>query len=294
MVPFSNRSTVLVLSIAKSRCQYEKNIRSMCLTSQLLHETSHQDRPQTGQNGGNDDTFENAFARNFIPTTFLQRALLSIGSASISLANPARGDMIATLGETTGSCALQMMLQNMENSTEGSSILSEKPRINSETLNIKKLQSMPEGSLGKAYSNFLLINGVSPDTRAPVQFVEDVELAYVMQRYREAHDLIHTILQMRTNMLGEVTVKWVEAIQTKLPMCIGGAVFGSIRLSKKQRQKYITNYLPWAIKTGWESKFLLNIYFEKRWDQSLEELQRELNIEPLELEKETYVRAVLK
>lgn len=72
------------------------------------------------------------------------------------------------------------------------------------------------------------------------------------------HDLIHTVLQMRTNMLGkvklvwccnlecgvvvndfilyvagEVTVKWVEAIQTKLPMCVGGAVFGSIRLSKK-------------------------------------------------------------
>lgn len=32
---------------------------------------------------------------------------------------------------------------------------------------------------------------------------------------------------------GEVTVKWVEAIQTKLPMCVGGALFGSIRLSKK-------------------------------------------------------------
>lgn len=32
---------------------------------------------------------------------------------------------------------------------------------------------------------------------------------------------------------GEVTVKWVEAIQTKLPMCVGGAIFGPIRLKTK-------------------------------------------------------------
>lgn len=36
-----------------------------------------------------------------------------------------------------------------------------------------------------------------------VQFVDDVELAYVVQRYREAHDLVHTILQMPTHMLGK-------------------------------------------------------------------------------------------
>lgn len=37
-----------------------------------------------------------------------------------------------------------------------------------------------------------------------VQFVDDVNLAYVIQRYREVHDLIHTILEMPTNMLGKI------------------------------------------------------------------------------------------
>lgn len=63
--------------------------------------------------------------------------------------------------------------------------------------------------------------------------MDDIELAYVIQRYREVHDLYHSILGMDTNMLGEVTIKWVEAIQTKLPMCIGGAIFGSVRLKPK-------------------------------------------------------------
>lgn len=43
---------------------------------------------------------------------------------------------------------------------------------------------------------------VTPDSRLTVQFVDDLELAYVMQRYREVHDLIHAILGMPTNMLG--------------------------------------------------------------------------------------------
>lgn len=36
--------------------------------------------------------------------------------------------------------------------------------------------------------------------------MEDPLLAYVMTRYRETHDLVHTILGMPTNMLGKVKI----------------------------------------------------------------------------------------
>jgi ubiquinone biosynthesis protein COQ4 len=52
----------------------------------------------------------------------------------------------------------------------------------------------------------------------------------VMLRYRQCHDLFHTILGLKPNMLGEVAVKWFEAIQTGLPMCRMGAAFGGLRL----------------------------------------------------------------
>lgn len=71
---------------------------------------------------------------------------------------------------------------------------------------------------------------MSPDDRLAVQFVDDIELAYVMQRYREVHDIFHAMLLMPTTMLGEVSVKWVEALQMRLPMCISGALFGASRL----------------------------------------------------------------
>lgn len=38
---------------------------------------------------------------------------------------------------------------------------------------------------------------------------------------------------MPTNMLGETAVKWVEAIQTGLPMCIAAALLGPLTLHPK-------------------------------------------------------------
>lgn len=46
----------------------------------------------------------------------------------------------------------------MEDSEEGREILKLQPRINSNTVDLEKLKSYPEGTLGKAYSNFLEIN----------------------------------------------------------------------------------------------------------------------------------------
>lgn len=66
-----------------------------------------------------------------------------------------------------------------------------------------------------------------------VRFINDPMLAYVMTRYRECHDLVHTVLGMPTNMLGEVAVKWVEALNNGLPMCYGGGIFGAMRLRPK-------------------------------------------------------------
>lgn len=43
----------------------------------------------------------------------------------------------------------------------------------------------------------------------------------------------------------------------------------------------MTTYLPWAIRTAYNSNFIMNVYFEKRWDQPIEDLHQELNIKLL-------------
>ncbi|XP_066057500.1 ubiquinone biosynthesis protein COQ4 homolog, mitochondrial isoform X3 [Chamaea fasciata] len=136
-----------------------------------------------------------------IPTSPLQKALLAAGSAVMALYDPYRHDMVAVLGETTGCLALPNLRDKMKNHPEGYRILQERPRIRLSTLDMARLQGLPDGSLGREYVRFLEDNKVSPDTRMPPKFVDDEELAYVIQRYREVHDLMHTLLGMPTNML---------------------------------------------------------------------------------------------
>uniref|UniRef100_A0A8C8RP92 Ubiquinone biosynthesis protein COQ4 homolog, mitochondrial n=1 Tax=Pelusios castaneus TaxID=367368 RepID=A0A8C8RP92_9SAUR len=215
-----------------------------------------------------------------IPTSPLQKALLAAGSAFMALYNPYRHDMVAVLGETTGSLALQSLRDRMRQDPEGFQILQERPRIRLSTLDVNGLRGLPDGTFGREYVRFLNDNRVSPDTRMPAKFVDDEELAYVIQRYREVHDLMHTLLSMPTNMLGEVAVKWFEAVQTGLPMCILGAVFGPVRLNARKLQILTTKLIPWAVQSGRNASCVLNFYYENRWEQTVESLREEIGILP--------------
>ncbi|KAG8184289.1 hypothetical protein JTE90_008975 [Oedothorax gibbosus] len=250
-----------------------KSVLSRRLCSNAVEHTNH-------ENTSEYESHHNLYDAH-IPTSTLQKVLLTLGSSVLSISNPYRHDMVAVLGETTGLKAAQQIRDKMMQDPEGISILHDKPRISSSSLDYQFLESLPKGTLGHAYLAFLKDNNVTPDTRRPVHYVDDAEIAYVIQRYREVHDFNHTLLGMPTNLLGEVCVKWVEAIQTGLPMCVAGALLGPLRLSAKQRQKYLESYLQWSISCGQQAKFLMNIYFEKRWQQNLDDLRKELNIPEL-------------
>lgn len=207
--------------------------------------------------------------------------MLAVGSGVTAIINPYRHDLVADFGEATGEMALKCMHYRMSRDLEGRQVLESKPRLRTSTVDYDKLAALRPNTLGYHYSCFYLDNNVSPDTRKTVQFVDDAELAYVMQRYRELHDLVHTILNQPTTIQGEVIVKAFEGVQTGLPLCILGGLFGPIKLSNSERLQYITQDLPWVVRCARESKFLMNVYFEMRFEQDIEDLRKELNIKLL-------------
>lgn len=76
--------------------------------------------------------------------------------------------MVAALGETTGLFALRKMREKMLLDKTGRQILREKPLVNSSTVNLPYLRSLPENTFGKRYTQFLDAHHVSPDTRIEV------------------------------------------------------------------------------------------------------------------------------
>ncbi|KIM22214.1 hypothetical protein M408DRAFT_291932 [Serendipita vermifera MAFF 305830] len=166
----------------------------------------------------------------------------------------------------------------MLSSPEGRRILKERPRINSDTIDLEKLALLPEGTFGRAYVTWLEKCGVTPDTREPVHYIDDPELAYTIQRYRECHDFYHALFSLPVSVESELALKWFEYIHFGLPMAGLGAVFGPLRLDATKRSRLFQEYVPWAMKCGANAKPLIAVYWEEKWEMSMEDLKKELGV----------------
>jgi len=207
------------------------------------------------------------------------RAFLAVGSAVASLNNPYRADMIAVLSETTGGPFLARLRDQMLADPGGRRLLKLRPSIKSHTIDLNALDSLPHGSFGKEYCNWLRRCNVSPDSREPVRFIDSPELAYVMQRYRECHDFYHVITgPFPVNISGEIVVKWIELANMGLPVAGLSAIFGPLRLGTERRRALLRTYVPWALRMGSSCKPLICVEWEKHWDTPLSDLKRQLLI----------------
>lgn len=160
----------------------------------------------------------------------------------------------------------------------GRRILRERPRISSKTLSMHELRQMPENTVGRCYVEWLDREGVTPDTRDVVRYIDDEECAYVMQRYRECHDFYHALTGLPVFREGEVALKAFEFANTGLPMT-GLSTFAAATLTPKQRKRFWGIYLPWAVRNGSRSKDVINVYWEEVLEKDVATLRAELGIE---------------
>ncbi|CAL8467615.1 g7153 [Coccomyxa elongata] len=205
----------------------------------------------------------------------LQKTTVAILSAIGASLNPARADLVAALGETTGETALRGMRTRMQASTTGRKILEERPRIT----------SLPAGTFGHAYGEFMRQRSFLASDRPPVRFIDDEELAYVAQRSREVHDLWHVLFNCKTTVLGELALKAVEFVQTGMPMTALSVMGASWRLKAEDRSRLISELLPWAVHAGSRSADLMCLYYEKHFEDGLEDVRHRWRIIPAPFER---------
>ncbi|KAF2752345.1 coenzyme Q biosynthesis protein-like protein Coq4 [Sporormia fimetaria CBS 119925] len=214
-----------------------------------------------------------------VPLTRLERLGLAVGSGVLSFLDPRRGDLIAAFGEATAQPYFITQLRNsMLLHPTGRRILRDRPRLTSTSLNVPHLRSLPKNTVGYAYAEWLDREGVSPDTRAAVRYIDDEECAYVMQRYRECHDFYHALVGLPVFREGEVALKAFEFANTGLPMT-GLAVFSALTLKKSEWRRFCDIYGPWAVRNGARSDDVINVYWEEELETDVDELRARLGIE---------------
>lgn len=160
----------------------------------------------------------------------------------------------------------------------GRRILRERPRITSQTISMEYVRKLPENTVGWSYASWLDREGVSPDTRDTVKYIDDEECAYVMQRYRESHDFFHALTGLPVMVEGEVALKAFEFANTLLPMA-ALSTFAVTRLKPAERARFFSIYLPWALSNGLRAKEIINVYWEEQLERDVTELRAELGIE---------------
>ncbi|GAA0187284.1 hypothetical protein LIER_34572 [Lithospermum erythrorhizon] len=213
-----------------------------------------------------------------VPLKGWQRAAVSIGAFIGAARDPGRADLVHALAETTGQGAFEKTLERMKNCPEGMEILRDRPRVISST--VEHLYDMPPNTFGGTYAKFMGKRNFSPDDRTPVRFCDTDDLAYVVMRSREAHDIWHTLFNLNTNLIGETALKLIEFEQMQIPMGALGFVAGSARLNEKQRKLFFSHYFPWAVKAGLQATDLMSVYYEKYWEEDVEEVRRKWGIIP--------------
>ena len=198
-----------------------------------------------------------------------------MGAALGALRQPGRADLVAALGETTGGPALRRMLARMRASAEGRRILADRPRVSMEAM--ARAWELPKHTFGGAYADFMGRRRFSPDDRPPPRFRDCPDEAFVAQRAREVHDFWHVLFGCPTTVLGELSLKALEFVQTGLP--VGAlSLAAAARLKAHQRRQLFAEQLPWALRAGRACPDLICIYYEEHMDEDLEALRSRWHI----------------
>lgn len=259
------------------------------------------------------------------PLTALQRLATLFHSSLTAIGDPTRGDAVAAVGEVTGSYALSKMMAGMMQNDDGIRILNERPMVdervaaramemllvhnaeiavsasdqdyrqndqNSTGTTTATVSSESEGGMpfGVAYAKFLQTHEFDPNERSSVRFVSDPDLSFVMTRYRQCHDYWHVLTGLPPTVLGELALKWLELLQTGLPLAALSATGGAWGVSSKvlsahERGLLWNVYLPWALRVGGDMKphSLMCVYYEEEFETDLDALRKRIGIEPAPL-----------
>ena len=218
------------------------------------------------------------FTTHHIPVTLSQRLLLTSSTAVLGLLNTHRGDMVAALSELTVPTSLLHSLHTrLSSSEEGRAILRDKPRVTAAS--VAHIAHLPPDSLGGAYHRFLAFHHYSPASRAPPHFIANPGHAYLIQRYRETHDIWHVLTACNTTVEGELTQKVFEHQQLGLPSALINVLAGQLRMDGASRARLRRDGWEWGRRCGSRSEWLLGVYWERYWESGLEEMRQRLNVE---------------
>lgn len=162
----------------------------------------------------------------------------------------------------------------------GRELVRSQAAIDSKQVDFERLHALPADTLGGAYARALATKGLDPDIfQRPPGLPDD--LAYVAQRARQTHDLLHVLTGLDTDVPGEIALQAFTHAQlgqnfSKLIVIFGLLFFGV-------RYPRVWNMVKRAHIAGRDAKFLLAVRWEDWWADSLADVRARVGLDPVGL-----------
>jgi ubiquinone biosynthesis protein COQ4 len=183
------------------------------------------------------------------------------------LADSTRTNEIHRVEEITGRPRYRRVLGELRATPEGQRILADRPELSSHQVDYDRLRALPETTLGGAYVRHLDNNGITADYQAaPTSYVDDPDMAYLMRRFRQTHDVWHALLGLGIAGHEEVIIHWFSWGQLRLPVSAMVMVFGTLKhIVLERRWGAFRHSMLEAYRAGRDAAPLLGVIWEDLW-----------------------------
>lgn len=186
--------------------------------------------------------------------------------------------------EITGRPRYRRLLEELKSSPEGKRLLDARPELSSDHVDYAYLRTLAPDTLGGTYVRHLDANGLSADYQAAAtRHVDDPDMAYLMRRFRQTHDVWHALLGLGVEGHEEVIIHWFSYGQLHLPVSALIMVFGTLKhLVGERRWGALRHSLREAYTAGRDALPLIGVIWEDQWEDPIDDVRDRYNVHPLE------------
>ena len=163
-------------------------------------------------------------------------------------------------------------------SRPGVALLETRPALLPRLRDREALAALPDGSLGRAYLDFLGADGLTADglveaSEAGERAIDDGE-AWIGDRLRDSHDLWHVVTGYRGDLLGEASLLAFTFAQTRAPgigLLVAAAL---VRAGDPDARRLIADGFFRGVRAAW----LPAVAWEQLLAVDLDEVRRRLRV----------------
>lgn len=193
-----------------------------------------------------------------------------------------RTNEIHKVEEITGRRRCRGWLESMRGDPQVAALLRERPELSSEQVDFGALRRLPASTLGGAYVRHLDDNGLTADYQAArTHYIEDPDISYLLRRFRQTHDVWHTLTGLGTTGHEEVIIHAFSWGQMRLPVSAMVVILGTLKhIVLEGRRQALRHGLREAYRIGRDAEPLLPVHWERMWNQPLESVRARYNVRP--------------